>query len=248
MIDSQNTPVEALIFAGGVGRRMGASARPKQFLELAGRPIIDFTIAKFAEHPQVTGVTVVCIESWISFLCDVIEHRNYGVPVHIVAGGASGQESIYNGLVSLRSRHPGDESAVVLVHDGVRPIIDDCTISSCIASVKEHGCTATVVPAIETIVLTDNDGSVSDVIPRSRVNLARAPQGFFTEELYKAHLRAKEDELEFIDSISLMSHYGYKIYTVEGNPENIKVTTPMDYYAFRGYMDALDQRLLWKNE
>lgn len=241
--------VEAVIFAGGVGRRMGAGPRPKQFLELGGRPIIDYTIAHFAEHPQVTRVVVVCLESWIPYLERVLAKRRYELPIDIVPGGSSGQESIFNGVRHLHELHPEDENAIVLIHDGVRPLIDEKTITDCIESVRTRGCTATIAPAIETITLTDEDGAISQVIPRSEVSLARAPQAFRLEELYGAHLKAQEEGLdEFIDSVSLMTHYGYKIYTVEGPAENIKVTTPMDYFAFKGYMDARDQRMLWSGE
>ena len=241
--------VEAVVFAGGVGRRMGGSTRPKQFLELGGRPIIDYTIAHFAEHPLVTRVVVVCLEAWIGYLEDALSRRRYGVPVDVIAGGSTGQESIYLGLRYLHDLHPCDEEAVVLVHDGVRPLIDEKTISACVESVLQRGCTATVSPAIETIVLGGKDDAVSQFIPRSQVELARAPQGFRLHELFGAHERARsEGKGDFIDSVSMMSYYGSPIYTVEGPAENIKVTTPMDYYAFKGYMDARDQRMLWANE
>ncbi len=241
--------VEAVIFAGGVGRRMGSGPRPKQFLELSGRPIIDYTIAHFAEHPQVSGVVVVCLESWMDYLADVLDKRRYQTPVDIVAGGVTGQESIFNGLHHLHEKHPGDDEAIVLVHDGVRPLIDEATITACVTSVVERGCTATVSPAIETIVVGGSEGAIEQFIPRSEVGLARAPQAFFLEELYAAHLQARsEGKGNFIDSVSMMAHYGHPIYTVEGPVENIKVTTPMDYYAFKGYMDARDQRMLWSGE
>ena len=241
--------VEALIFAGGVGRRMGGSARPKQFLELGGRPIIDYTIAHFAEHPLVTDVVVVCLASWIDYLQDVLARRRYERPVRVVPGGATGQESIFCGLDCLHGFSPDDRDAIVLVHDGVRPLIDAATISACVESVRTRGCTATVAPAIETITLTDDEGAITQVIPRAEVSLARAPQAFYREELYAAHLRAQHEGLgEFIDSVSMMDHFGHRIYTVEGPVENIKVTTPMDYYAFKGYMDARDQRMLWQEQ
>lgn len=237
--------VHALIFAGGVGRRMGGSARPKQFLELGGRPIIDYTIAHFAEHPQVTNMVVVCLEGWIPYLHEVLDRRHYQTPIDVVPGGKTGQESIFLGLRHLYERR-GDDTDIVLVHDGVRPLIDGQTITACIDSVRKRGCTATIAPAIETIFVEGPNDSVSQIIPRSSVGLARAPQAFLLRDLYGAHQMALADGLdEFIDSVSMMSHYGHTIYTVNGPAENIKVTTPMDYYAFKGYMDARDQRMLW---
>ncbi len=241
--------VEAVIFAGGIGRRMGSGPRPKQFLELSGRPIIDYTIAHFAEHPLVSSIVVVCLESWIGYLHKVLERRHYKVPIAVVPGGSTGQGSIFNGLRHLHDACPDDADAIVLVHDGVRPLIDEKTITACVESVRERGCTATVSPAIETIVVGGEVGAITQFIPRSEVSLARAPQAFRREELYAAHLRAQaEGKDDFIDSVSMMSAYGYPIYTVQGPAENIKVTTPMDYYAFKGYMDARDQRMLWSND
>lgn len=241
--------VEAVIFAGGVGRRMGGSRRPKQFLELGGRPIIDYTIEHFANHPLVSRVVVACLEDWIPYLRRVLGARRYAARVDVVPGGSSGQASIFNGIEALRNEHPGEQDAVVLVHDGVRPLIDEKTITACVQSVCEHGSTATIAPAIETIVLTGAHDVVREIIPRADVGLARAPQAFRLEALYQAHLRANEEGLdEFIDSVSMMAYFGDVIHTVEGPAENIKVTTPMDYYAFKGYMEARDQRMLWSAE
>jgi 2-C-methyl-D-erythritol 4-phosphate cytidylyltransferase len=240
--------VDALIFAGGVGRRMRGSQRPKQFLELGGKPIIGYTIDRFARHPEVTHVIIACLESWIPYLQHYLDDTGYRKPVDIVPGGRTGSDSIFQGLEATRSRHPGDKDAVVLVHDGVRPLIDEKTISACIASVLARGCTATVAPATETVVVSDEQGRMREVFDRSECFFARAPQGFRLEELYAAHVRARDEGVdEFVDSISLMAHYGHAIYTVEGPIENIKVTTPSDYYAFKSYMDAKDLSGLWED-
>lgn len=239
--------VEVVVFAGGVGSRMAGSTRPKQFLELSGRPIIDYTISQFARHSQISRIVVSCLESWIPYLKRWLVERNYSTPVDVVPGGINGQESIYHGVKHLHDLHPDDKDAVVLVHDGVRPLIDEETISACIKSVIEKGSTVTVAPSTETVIV-ENGTEVEQVLPRSRCFLARAPQGFKTEDLYACHIKAREEGLlDFIDSSELMSHYGYRIFIVEGPAENIKVTTPLDYFAFRGYMDERDQRLMWDN-
>lgn len=237
--------VEALIFAGGMGRRMGAGSRPKQFLELGGRPIIDFTIAHFADHELVDGIVVACLASWMDYLASVLARTSYQVPIDIVSGGKTGQESIFCGLEHLHGLHPDDEEAIVLVHDGVRPLIDHDTISACVNSVATRGTTAVVGPCTETIIVNGEDATIERAFAREACSLARAPQGTRTEALYRAHLAARKEGLEFIDTISMLSHFGHAIHTVEGPAENIKVTTPLDYYAFKGYMDARDQRTLW---
>ena len=130
---------------------------------------------------------------------------------------------------------PGD---IVIVHDGVRPLIDQQTITDCIVSVKKNGSAVTVVPATETIVQSE-DGVITNIIDRKQCQLARAPQCFRLGELHDAHHKAVEEGLgDFIDSASLMSYYGHKLYEVEGANSNIKITTPSDFYIMRAIMDA----------
>lgn len=226
----------ALIFAGGTGQRMNTKTRPKQFLELHGKPIILYTIEVFENHPDIDAIAVVCLEDWIPFLRKKLAHYDIEKVVAVVPGGATGQQSIRHGLDALAAQV--GEDATVLVHDGVRPLISPETISDCIASVNEKGSAITVTPAIETIVQEDN-GEIVNVIERQACRMAKAPQCFKLGELRAAHQRAEEDGLgDFIDSASMMRHYGHTLYAVEGTPENIKITTPSDFYIFRAFVDA----------
>lgn len=226
----------ALIFAGGTGQRMNTKTRPKQFLELHGKPIILYTIEVFENHPDIDAIVVVCLNDWIPFLRKKIDHYDITKVIDIVPGGTTGQESIRHGLDALIA-HVG-EDATVLVHDGVRPLIDAETITECISSVEQRGNAITVTPAIETIIQA-SDGIVTNVIDRQACRLAKAPQCFRLSELISAHRQADNDGLDdFIDSASLMRYYGHTLYTVEGAPENIKITTPSDFYIFRAFVDA----------
>lgn len=236
----------ALIFAGGAGSRMRGAKTPKQFLELGGKTIIAHTINHFEQHPLVGSIVVVCIESGIPLLQQIIKNEHFEKVDAIVPGGSSGQESIFKGLKEIDRQGLADENTVVLVHDGVRPLIDEATITACIKSVRAKGCTATVAPAVETII-EESNGQVQRVVDRSCCKMARAPQGFFFESFYAEHQRAiEEGELSFIDSISLMSHYGYDIHTIEGPSDNIKITTRRDFFAFKGYMDYKEMEQLWE--
>lgn len=226
----------ALIFAGGTGQRMNTKTRPKQFLELHGKPIILYTIEVFESHPDIDAIAVVCLEDWIPFLRKKLAHYDIEKVVAVVPGGATGQQSIRHGLDALAAQV--GEDATVLVHDGVRPLISPETISDCIASVDAKGSAITVTPAIETIVQED-DGEIVNVIERQACRMAKAPQCFKLGELLAAHRRAEDDGLgDFIDSASMMRHYGHTLYAVEGTPENIKITTPSDFYIFRAFVDA----------
>ena len=239
----------ALIFAGGTGSRLSGATTPKQFLVLSGKPIIIHTLEYFQLSPGIDSICVVCLESRIPQLKQLVKRFDISKVNIIVPGGATGMDSIFNGLKAIRESERDTKDVLVLLHDGVRPLIDGETISACIESVVAHGCTATIAPAIETVIVHDGDGVVTDVLDRSSCSLARAPQGFWREAFYEAPLRAQADgKGDFIDSVSLMSHYGHKVFTVEGPVENIKVTTPTDYYAFKAFMEARDQSALWRGQ
>jgi 2-C-methyl-D-erythritol 4-phosphate cytidylyltransferase len=132
----------ALIFAGGSGTRMNSRGRPKQFLQFYGKELIIHTLENFQNHPQVDGIVVVCIEDWIPYLQKLLDKFGIDKVRSVVPGGASGQESIYNGLCAIQKFAPAD--SIVLVHDGVRPFVNESLISDCIKCVKEHGSAITV--------------------------------------------------------------------------------------------------------
>ncbi len=230
--------VTALIFAGGKGQRMNTRTVPKQFLELHGKAIIIHTLEHFENHPEVDGIIVVCIEQYIPYLKKLISKFGIQKVCAIVPGGSTGQESIFHGVQKLHELYPADTT--VLVHDGVRPLIDLETISANIACVKEHGNAITVSPAQETIILSDETGSeIREIYERKYCCIAKAPQSFLLGDLWQAHQQAiSEDRRDFIDSACLMRHYGHVLHTVEGPTSNIKITTPADFYVFRALVDA----------
>ncbi len=239
----------AVIFAGGTGSRMHGATMPKQFLELGGRPIIVHTLRHFQEHHEVDAIFIACLEPWIGELEALVARFDLGKVRAIVPGGETCQLSIASGLEAAKAWLDAcapDADPVVLVHDGVRPLIDESTISRCIRSVAEHGATATIAPAAETVIVT-SDGQVDEVLDRSRCQLARAPQGFRFSELLAEHRRAQaEGRTDFIDCVSLMNHYGHAISTIEGPPDNIKITTRRDFFAFKGYVDYKEMAQLWE--
>ena len=237
----------AVIFAGGSGVRMNTRSKPKQFLELRGKPIIIYTLELFDNHPLIDGIVVVCLESWIPFLKKMLKKFEINKVVKIVSGGDSGQDSIYRGLCAVEDycKDKGEENAVVLIHDGVRPLIVDETITRNIEKVHEKGSAITVVPAIETFVIQKEEGQM--VIPdRSSCLLARAPQSFYLKDILSIHRKNKENcNITFIDSCSMMSYFGYKMATIEGPMENIKITTPTDYFIFRAMVEVHENQQIF---
>ena len=236
-----------VIFAGGCGTRMNTKSKPKQFLDLNGKPIIIYTVELFDNHPQIDGIVVVCIESWIPYLKKMIRKFEITKVVRIVPGGNSGQESIYNGLCAAEdfTKEKNEQNSIVLIHDGVRPLITEETITANIAKVKECGSCITTVPAIETVIVDNHDGTL-DIPKRSDCLMARAPQSFYLTDIINAHRRSqKEGMSDCIDSCSLMSYYGYKLGLVQGPIENIKITTPTDYFVFRAMVEVHENQQIF---
>lgn len=233
LIATEKSKISALIFAGGTGSRMKTSTLPKQFLELHGKPIIIYTLEHFDNHPEVDDIVVVCVDGWVEYLDTLLKKFQIKKVVKIVCGGDSGQESIFNGLAAL-SEISTSEQDIVLIHDGVRPLINSEIITQNIDGVRKNGNAITVKPVIETVIQVNDDGEITNVIERDSCQTAVAPQGFLLKDIWGTHLQAKKDKLtHFIDSATMMRHYGFKLNTVMGNIENIKITTPSDFYIFR---------------
>lgn len=226
----------AIIFAGGTGQRMNSKTKPKQFLELHGKPIIIYTLEHFENHPLVDGIIVVCVKEWIDYCKGLTSKFGITKVKAIIPGGITGMLSRYEGIKKAAELYP--EDTVCLVHDGVRPLIDEETIRKNIETVQKYGSAVTVAPAIETIAIKGEKNKVGEIIDRSKCQTAKAPQSFYLKDLLKAHQRVIEEGItDCIDTAYLMQMNGYDVYTVEGSPENIKITTPTDFYTFRALMD-----------
>lgn len=227
----------SLIFAGGTGQRMNSKSLPKQFLSVHGKPIIMHTILCFENCDEIDGIIVVCYMPFINKLKSLLTEYNIKKVIDITSGGESGQQSIFRGLERL-SKTATDRD-IVLIHDGVRPIITDELIKNNIECVKEHGNAISASKAIETVVVSV-DGKVKSVADRSQCYYAKAPQSFKFGEIYDCHKRAASNghSSDFIDSATMMRYYGYELNIIECSSENIKITTPTDFFMFKAILDA----------
>ena len=149
----------AVIFAGGTGKRMHSGAIPKQFLELHGKPLIVYTLEKFQNHQDIDAIVVVCLKSWIGKLEKLVNTYDLNKVRAVTPGGETPQESAFQGLLKVREFAKDDD--IVLVHDGVRPLVDESTITKGIACTRKNGNAITVTPAIETIFLDNTRDSGS---------------------------------------------------------------------------------------
>ena len=223
---------------------MNTKDKPKQFLMIHGKPIIVHTIEKFQYHKSIDGIIVVCISDWLDYMEDLKYRYRLDKIGKIVPGGKSGQMSIYNGL-SAAAEVYGQEGNIVLIHDGVRPLIDDALIDENIRSVREFGSAITVNLAKETVILVDDDGMVTDVPSRAHSRTAQAPQSFWLTDILSVQKEAIAKGItDAIDSCSLMRMFDKKVSVVVGPNYNIKITTPEDFYVFRALYDALENQQL----
>jgi len=230
----------ALIFAGGTGQRMNSRAKPKQFLELHGKPIIIYTLEHFEAHPQIGDITVVCVENWIPEFHHMLKWYGIEKVSRVVPGGDGGDHSIYNGLCAMEGFCQPDD--IVLIHDGVRPLINGDLISANIDMTQERGNAITVEAAIESVVRLDAEGRIQEVPPRKQMYTAKAPQSFRYGVILDLYRRARREGVRSVDSAQLCSLYQVEMHTVRSTPNNMKITAPADYYMFRALYEAMENQ------
>lgn len=217
----------AVIFAGGVGKRMGQTDKPKQFIEISGKPIIIHTLEIFEQNKNIDKIIISSVKDWIDYLQELIEKYNITKVDKIVSGGETGQMSIFNGIQVAKELYP--EDSVVLIHDGVRPFIDHELINKNIESVKVNGSAISCVPATETFMIINKNNFVTNIPERDNSLIAKAPQSFYLKDIYAVHLQAQKDKLyNSIDSCTLMNYYNKPLFVVMTDYDNIKITTPKD--------------------
>ena len=222
----------AIVFAGGSGKRMKTHGLPKQFLKVEGKPIIIKTLENFEKNPNIDKIYISCKEDWIDYLKEEIENYHISKVAKVVLGGESGQDSIYNGLKAASEENPKD--SIVLIHDGVRPFITQELINNNIEDVKKYGSSITSTPCYETAIISEDGENVEEVPNRDIMYTAQAPQCFYLGKIVEVHEKVRKTESKYdgiVDSCNLMRKNGYDVHITIGNRNNIKVTTPTDYYV-----------------
>ncbi len=218
---------------------------PKQFLRIYNKPIIVYTIEHFENCTDIDAVVIACVKEWIPYMEELVAQYHLDKVKKIVPGGATGQLSIGNGIKAAYEIAPYEDS-IVLIHDGVRPLINSHFLSENIACVKEYGSAITSAIVKETIVVTGENGQVESVLERDHSRVAKAPQSFWLSDIMDAHRKANTEKItNFIDSCTMMQHYGYKMHMIDGPYENIKITTPDDYYMMRAILEAKENSQIY---
>lgn len=220
----------AIIFAGGYGVRFGNDNNlPKQFVLINNIPILIHTLKIFDNHKEIDQIYLVMLRDYVNYTEELIKTYNINKVKKIVIGGETSQDSIYNGLLAVAEENSKD--SIVLIHDGVRPIVDDYVISNNIKSVLGNGNAITCTPCYETVLISNNAQNPYKVPIRRNTFVAQAPQSFFLKEIIEAHdiiRNRKERYNDIVDSCTMFNFLGKKTYMIEGNFYNIKLTRKED--------------------
>lgn len=228
----------AIIIAGGVGNRMGQSI-PKQFINVYDKPILMYTLEGFEKHPMVDAIEVVCIEGWENVVWSYAKQYNITKLKWIVNGGASGQESIRNGVYNLEDKCSPDD--VIIVHDGIRPLVDAEVLTDVIMKAQEFGNAVTSLPYNEQIfvVSKDDENTTTQFIPRETLRRVSTPQAYKFDLLDSKYHEAFEKEIGIYGSHytnTMMVELGVRLHFAAGSDKNIKLTTKDDLEMFKGYL------------
>ncbi|MCR4734992.1 MAG: 2-C-methyl-D-erythritol 4-phosphate cytidylyltransferase [Treponema sp.] len=225
----------ALLTAAGTGTRMGQDI-PKQFMYVEDKPLIIHTMEVFQKNPAIDKIIVVTLTAWIEVLKAYANQYNITKLEWIVSGGNSGQESIYNGLIELEKHCSKDD--IVMVHDGNRCNVSNEIIADSLATFKAKGSAVAVVPCVEVVYYSDDDGMSSQKsLPRENLYRTQTPHTYTLGKLLWAHAQAKEKNItNTAASCGLMSELGEKIYFSKGSEENLKITTVDDLMIFKALL------------
>jgi 2-C-methyl-D-erythritol 4-phosphate cytidylyltransferase len=236
----------AIIIAGGSGRRMGQEI-PKQFINVDDKPILIYTLESFQRHPQVDAIEVVCIDGWENAVWAYA--RQFGITKlkWIVEGGNTGQESIRNGVYNLVGKAADDD--IVIVHDGIRPLIDAEVLTDVINKADRYGNAVTSMPYNEQIFIVDaeDETTTNKFIPRETLRRVSTPQAYRFDLLHSKYKEAFAKGIGIYGSHytnTMMVELGVTLHFAAGSDKNIKLTTKDDLEIFKGYIDCHSNQTL----
>ena len=226
----------AIIIAGGVGSRMKMDI-PKQFIHIYGKPVIIYTLEGFQKHPEIDAIEVVCLEGWEETLKDYA--RQYGITKlrWITCGGATGQESIRNGVYNLEGELKDDDIAII--HDGIRPMVDSGVLSDILRVCRRYGNGVTSTPYNEQIFVKTDEFTTRQYIPRETLRKVATPQAYRYDLLLRSYKRAFAEKIGIYGSAytnTMMVDLGETLYFAAGSDKNIKLTSKDDLELFKAYL------------
>lgn len=228
----------AVIIAGGHGRRMGQDI-PKQFVNVYDKPVLLYTLQSFQDHPQIDAIELVCLDGWQNVVKAYVKQFNISKLKWIVTGGSTGQESIRNGVYNLEGKCQDND--IIIIHDGVRPLVDDEVLTDVIVKCQKYGNAVTSLPYNEQIFVADDDISTIKYIPRETLRRVSTPQAYKFGKLDWAYHKAFTEKIGIYGSSytnTMMVDLGERLYFSAGSDKNIKLTTKDDLEMFKSYLKS----------
>ena len=228
----------AIIIAGGSGQRMGQDI-PKQFINVYDKPVLMYTLEGFQKHPQIDAIEVVCIDGWHDIVWAYAKQFNIDKLKWIVSGGETSQESIRNGVFHLEDKCSLDD--VIIIHDGIRPLVDETVLSDVIVKCQQYGNAVTSLPYNEQIFVVDDEISTTKYIPRETLRRVSTPQAYKFGKLDWAYHEAFGKQIGIQKSAyanTMMVELGERLYFAAGSDKNIKLTTKDDLEMFKAYLNT----------
>ncbi|MBR1471321.1 MAG: 2-C-methyl-D-erythritol 4-phosphate cytidylyltransferase [Lachnospiraceae bacterium] len=228
--------VIAVIVAGGSGIRMGMDI-PKQFVSVYGKPVLIYTMENFQAHPMIDAIEAVCIDGWQDALRAYAQQYGISKLKWIVPGGGTVQESIRNGVYHLEDKMDAED--IVVVHDGIRPLIDDAVLTDVILKCRQYGNAVSSLPYNEQIFRADDEISTTCYIPREKLRRVSTPQAYRYGILDRRYHEAFESQKGIYGSSyanTMMVELGERLYFAAGSERNIKLTGREDLELFKAYL------------
>lgn len=219
----------ALVLSGGKGERLGSEI-PKQYLEIAGKPIISYCLETLANHKNIDFIQIVAEENWREFILKIFnseKFKGFSDP------GKNRQLSIYNGLIDIAKYSTDDD--LVLIHDAARPFVTANLIENCIAAAKNHDGALPVLPMKDTVYYSENKKSVTSLLNREKIFAGQAPEAFKFKKYLAANESLLPDKiLEINGSTEPAILAGMDVALIAGDEKNLKITTAEDLKLFGG--------------
>lgn len=224
----------AILTAAGKGIRTHQDI-PKQFLHVENKPIIIYTLEAFQNHPSIDEICVVILEGWEQILLAYAKQYNITKLKYVVNGGATGQESIYNGIEAVKKDHLNDD--IVMIHDGNRPMVSSEIITDSLVKQKQYGSAVAVIPCTEVVFVSKGGNSSCKSIRREELWRTQTPHTYLLGDIYNAYQEAKTKGItNMAATCSLMEALGKKSYFSKGSEKNLKITTVDDLEIFKALL------------
>ena len=226
----------ALIIAAGSGHRMNQDI-PKQFINVYDKPVLIYTLESFEKHPKIDAIEVVCLDGWQNILWAYAKQFDITKLKWIIDGGKTGQESIRNGVFYLEEKC--NDNDIIVIHDGIRPLVDDTVLSDVIIKCQQYGNAVTSMPYNEQIFKVKSENTTSEYIPRETLRRVSTPQAYKFGKLDWAYHEAFKKGIGIYGSSyanTMMVDLGETLYFASGSDKNIKFTTKDDLEIFKAYL------------